>query len=177
MWVTIWCEEGQHMHRQWAWVSPSCESPVGHRWEWNCGHTALAWLLRKLQLLSTKTSSLRAVLSCHLWPGGVCSCRVGSSQPGCWSGFPILTVSSFSICLLGLHWCSLLSFMLHKGTFLTWPLTQRLAQKQCFSVEHEKQQGRAKHLWFLGKTWQVVRSRILCTLNLNVSDEVKGQME
>lgn len=86
--------------------------------------------------------------------------RWASSQPACWSGswFP---PSFLSICLLGLHWCSLLSFMLHRGMFLAWPLTQRLPPKLCFS-KHEKQQGRAKHLWLLGKTWQVVRRRILC---------------
>lgn len=64
-----------------------------------------------------------------------------------------------------------------EGCFLTWPLTQRLAQSLHFSVEHEEQQGRAKHLQYLGKTWQVVRSQILCTLKLNISAGAKGQME
>lgn len=63
-----------------------------------------------------------------------------------------------------------------EGRFLTWPLTQRLAPNWCSSVKHEEQQGRAKHLLYLGKTGTGVgRSEILCTLWLNISAGAKGR--
>lgn len=63
------------------------------------------------------------------------------------------------------------------GPFLTWPLTQRLAQILHFSVKDEEPQGRVKHPRHLGKTWQGLRSQILCTRKLNISAGAKGQME
>lgn len=64
-----------------------------------------------------------------------------------------------------------------EGRFLTWPLTPRLAENLCFSAKHEEQQGRMKHLKYLGTTWQVVVRQILCTLKLNISAAAEGQME
>lgn len=165
--------------------APAVHVLAGHRWEGNCsqcGHTGSALASQGAPAatpskLSTKISN-RAVLSCSLWPGGVCSSKVGQLTAWLLIRLLIFTVSSFPSVSWGCTGAVSCLSCFTEGHF-NMAINPKAGSKSslCFSVEHEKQQGRAKHLWLLGKSWQVVRSQILCTLKLNISDGGKGQME
>lgn len=185
----IWCQKGWHIHRQYAWINPThdatCKAQVGaepapnmvstgsgltSQWASACGSPPPSWapLFQALKLF-------QAVIC---WTGWVYLYKVGQLMACLLIRFLIFRKSasfpSLSRGCVGALYC-LSRFT--EGRFLTWPLTQRLGQNLHFSVKHEEQQGRVKHLRYPGKTWHVLRSQILCTLKLNISAGAKGQVE